>query len=240
MAPSVRRRWADLGVRAGIVALFLALVGTVWNPFTGGGARLAPAPTVSEAAVDDTGTVVLAGGCFWGVQGVFQHVRGVREAESGYAGGRSSTARYQVVSDGGTGHAEAVRISYDPAQVSYEQLLRIYFSVVQDPTQLDRQGPDVGSQYRSAIFVQNAAQERVARAYIAQLEQAKVFDAPIVTRTETGDFFPAESYHQDYLDAHPLSPYILLNDKPKLDNLRRFFPDLYREQASLVAAGVQR
>ena len=196
-----------------------------------------PAPAVDEpASAAGTETAVLAGGCFWGVQGVFQHVNGVTQAESGYAGGAKETAHYETVGTGSTGHAESVRITYDPAKVTYGRLLQIYFSVVTDPTQLDRQGPDVGSQYRSAIFAQNADQQRIAAAYIAQLSQANVFPAPIMTRVEpnTG-FFPAEAYHQNYLDSHPTSAYIVMNDKPKVDDLARLFPQRYRDQPVLVS-----
>jgi len=196
-----------------------------------------PAPAVDEpASAAGTETAVLAGGCFWGVQGVFQHVNGVSQAESGYAGGAKETADYETVGTGSTGHAESVRITYDPAKVTYGRLLQIYFSVVTDPTQLDRQGPDVGSQYRSAIFAQNADQQRIAAAYIAQLSQANVFPAPIMTRVEpnTG-FFPAEAYHQNYLDSHPTSAYIVMNDKPKVDDLARLFPQRYRDQPVLVS-----
>ncbi|WP_123025673.1 peptide-methionine (S)-S-oxide reductase MsrA [Mycolicibacterium stellerae] len=196
-----------------------------------------PAPAVDEQApAAGTETAVLAGGCFWGVQGVFQHVRGVTQAESGYAGGAAETAHYETVGTGSTGHAEAVRITYDPTQVTYGRLLQIYFSVVTDPTQLNRQGPDVGSQYRSAIFTQNADQQRVAQAYIAALSQAGVFPAPIVTRVEpnTG-FFPAEGYHQNYLDLHPTSAYIAMNDMPKVADLARLFPLRYRDQPVLVS-----
>jgi len=189
-------------------------------------------PTPASAASE---TAVLAGGCFWGVQGVFQHVKGVTEAESGYAGGSKDTADYDTVSTGSTGHAESVRITYDPSQVTFGQLLRIYFSVVTDPTQLNRQGPDEGTQYRSAIFAQDATQQRVADAYIAQLNAAKAFPAPIVTKVEpnTG-FFPAEGYHQNYLNSNPTYPYIAINDMPKVDGLKQLFPALYRDQPVLV------
>jgi peptide-methionine (S)-S-oxide reductase len=189
-------------------------------------------PTPAAAASE---TAVLAGGCFWGVQGVFQHVKGVTEAESGYAGGSKDTADYDTVSTGSTGHAESVRITYDPSQVTFGQLLRIYFSVVTDPTQLNRQGPDEGTQYRSAIFAQDATQQRVADAYLAQLNAAKAFPAPIVTKVEpnTG-FFPAEGYHQNYLNSNPTYPYIAINDMPKVDGLKQLFPALYRDQPVLV------
>jgi peptide-methionine (S)-S-oxide reductase len=167
-------------------------------------------------------------------------VKGVFEAVSGYAGGNASTAQYETVETGNTGHAESVRITYDPNQVSYGQLLHIFFAVAHDPTELNRQGPDVGTQYRSAIFPQNDVQKRVADAYIAQLNQAKVFDAAIVTRTDRDSgFFPAEDYHQDYLNSNPTAPYIATNDMPKLDALRQTFPELYRDQPVLVQAVTQ-
>ncbi|MBN9463977.1 MAG: peptide-methionine (S)-S-oxide reductase MsrA [Burkholderiales bacterium] len=184
----------------------------------------ATAPAASE-------TAVLAGGCFWGVQGVFQHVQGVTGAVSGYAGGDRATAVYETVASGRTGHAESVRITFDPRRISYARILQIYFSVAHDPTQLDRQGPDVGTQYRSAIFPVNAEQARIARAYIAQLEQAHVFRAPIVTRIEPDrSFYPAEDEHQDFLLRHPRNPYIVINDLPKIDDLARLFPELYRSE----------
>jgi peptide-methionine (S)-S-oxide reductase len=196
-----------------------------------------PAPAMDEPAGTPSAreTALLAGGCFWGVQGVFEHVRGVDRAVSGYAGGTEPTAHYDLVSTGTTGHAESVQISYEPAQITYGQLLRVYFSVVHDPTQLNKQGPDVGTQYRSAIFPQNKAQQDIAQAYIAQLNKAAVFDAPIVTRIENAHgFFPAEAHHQDFLNSNPTYPYIAINDMPKLDNLKRQYPDLYREQPVLV------
>jgi peptide-methionine (S)-S-oxide reductase len=198
-----------------------------------------PAPAVDEPAGAPGGneTAVLAGGCFWGMQGVYEHVNGVVQAVSGYAGGSASTAHYEDVSTGSTGHAESVQITYDPAKITYGQLLRIYFSVAHDPTELNKQGPDVGTQYRSAIFPQNAKQKEVATAYIAQLDKAGAFDAPIVTRVEDASgFFPAEKYHQDYMNTNPTSSYIAINDKPKLDNLKSEYPDLYRDQPVLVLA----
>jgi peptide-methionine (S)-S-oxide reductase len=178
---------------------------------------------------------VFAGGCFWGVQGVFQHVRGVRNAVSGYAGGAADTAHYEVVSEGGTGHAESVEVTFDPQQVSYGTLLRIFFSVVHDPTQLNRQGPDTGTQYRSALFPVDAAQREVAQAYIAQLDAAHVFSRPIVTRVESGrSFYPAEAYHQDFLVRHPSYPYIVVNDLPKVRAFKQMYPALYRGQPVLV------
>lgn len=195
-----------------------------------------PPPAVAETASGDYETAVLAGGCFWGVQGVFQHVAGVKGAVSGYAGGNAATARYDTVSGGGTGHAEAVKVTFDPRQISYGRILQIYFSVAHDPTQLNRQGPDRGTQYRSAIFPLSDGQARVARAYIAQLDGAHVFDGAIVTRIEPGRaFFPAEDYHQDFLTRNPTYPYIVINDLPKIDNLKRLFPDIYRAKPALVS-----
>ncbi|AOY99421.1 peptide-methionine (S)-S-oxide reductase [Cupriavidus sp. USMAHM13] len=197
-----------------------------------------PAPAADEAAgATHDATAVLAGGCFWGVQGVFEHVRGVKRVLAGYAGGAAATARYERVGGGDTGHAESVRIDYDPAQVSYGQLLQIFFAVAHDPTELDYQGPDHGTQYRSAIFPATPEQHRIAQAYIAQLERAKVFHAPIVTRIEDGKaFYPAEAYHQDFLVRHPAYPYIVINDLPKVAALRQFFPQRYR--AEPVLSGV--
>jgi len=194
-----------------------------------------PPPTMDEPVGGASETVVLAGGCFWGVQGVFQHVRGVTSAISGYSGGKPDTAQYETVSSGRTGHAESVKVTFDPHQVSLGQILQIYFSVVHDPTELNRQGPDVGSQYRSAIFADNDAQREVARAYINQLNQARVYPKPIVTTADrlTG-FYPAEAYHQDFLTLHPSYPYIVINDLPKVSDLKRIFPELYRENPVLV------
>ncbi|MDR3412418.1 MAG: peptide-methionine (S)-S-oxide reductase MsrA [Formivibrio sp.] len=172
-------------------------------------------------------TAVLAGGCFWGVDAVFKHVKGVTEVVSGYAGGGAGTAHYDQVSEGDTGHAEAVRIRFNPAQVSYQQLLQVFFSVAHDPTQLNRQGPDVGSQYRSAIFYTSAEQQKTAQAYIQQLGTAHTFAKPIVTQVvPLQAFYPAEAYHQNYLALHPTQPYIVINDLPKLANLRKQFPTL--------------
>jgi peptide-methionine (S)-S-oxide reductase len=190
-----------------------------------------PAPvrtaTVSHAP---EATAVFAGGCFWGVEAVFEHLKGVESAVSGFAGGGVASPSYQQVSTGGTGHAEAVQVVYDPSQISYEQLLHVFFSVAHDPTQLNRQGPDVGTQYRSAIFYANEEQHQVAEAYVAQLRAAKAFPGPIVTEiSPLRGFYPAESYHQHYLMRHPHSPYIMINDAPKLENLRREFPALYRD-----------
>jgi peptide-methionine (S)-S-oxide reductase len=182
-----------------------------------------------------TQTAVLAGGCFWGVQGVFEHVRGVRSVIAGYAGGDAATARYESVSSGTTGHAESVKIVFDPAAISYGQILQIAFSVVHDPTQLDRQGPDVGSQYRSAVFYADEAQKRIAEAYIGQLDRSHAFSRPIVTRVDPlHGFFAAEDYHQDYLIHNPSVPYIALIDMPKIDNFKRTYPELYSEPAVLA------
>jgi peptide-methionine (S)-S-oxide reductase len=196
-----------------------------------------PAPAQDEPATGaHSETAVFAGGCFWGVQGVFEHVRGVQQAVSGYSGGSAATAQYETVSTGDTGHAESVRVTFDPAQVSYGHLLQVFFSVVENPTELNYQGPDEGSQYRSAIFPLNPAQQTVAQAYIAQLGQAHVFPAPIVTHVETfKGFYPAEGYHQNFLTLHPDNPYIYYNDLPKIVALKKLFPDLYRADPVLAA-----
>jgi peptide-methionine (S)-S-oxide reductase len=180
-------------------------------------------------------TAVLAGGCFWGVQGVFEHLSGVRRVLSGYSGGDAKTAEYEIVSSGRTGHAESVQITFDPKEVSYGQILHVFFSVAHDPTELDRQGPDVGPQYRSAIFYADEAQQRIATAYIAQLNQARAFPAPIVTRVDqlTG-FYKAEDYHQDFLLKNPNYPYIVINDLPKIRNFQRTLPALYRGKPATV------
>jgi peptide-methionine (S)-S-oxide reductase len=181
------------------------------------------------ASVKGEQTAVLAGGCFWGVDAVFKHVKGVITVTSGYSGGSADTAQYETVSTGETGHAESVRIIYDPSQISYGQLLKIFFSVAHDPTELNRQGPDTGTQYRSAIFYGNEEQQRIAEAYIDQLNKARVFGAPIVTKvTALRSFYEAESYHQDYLAHHPDEPYIVSNDIPKVENLKKQFPELYK------------
>jgi peptide-methionine (S)-S-oxide reductase len=200
--------------------------------------RLVPAPVLDEpSGTAQSEVAVLAGGCFWGVQGVFQHVTGVTQAVSGYAGGSQATAEYQAVSSGTSGHAEAVQITFDPQTIGFGQLLQIYFSVAHDPTELNRQGPDVGTQYRSAIFPTTVEQARVAQAYIDQLEQAAVFKAPIVTRIEPDQtFYPAEAYHQDFLTRNPANPYIVINDLPKIENLKRVQPDVYRAIPVLVTA----
>jgi len=198
-----------------------------------------PPPAVAQSAPGATQeTAVLAGGCFWGVQAVFQHVRGVVSAVSGYAGGEQKDAAYAIVSTGRTAHAESVKIVFDPKQISYGKILQIYFSVAHDPTELNRQGPDTGPQYRSAIFPQSEAQAKIAKDYIAQLDAAHVFKRPIATTIAPVHkaFYPAESYHQDYATRHPYQPYIVFNDRPKVENLKAMFPDLWREKPVLASA----
>ena len=199
-------------------------------------ARVIPAPAMDDGAAATSEVAVIAGGCFWGVQAVYQHVKGVTGAVSGYAGGGKGTASYETIGSGRTGHAESVEVTFDPRQVSYGQLLQVFFSVAHDPTQLNRQGPDSGTQYRSTIFPANAAQARIAKAYIAQLNDAHAFDAPIVTTIEMDrTFYRAEEYHQDYLVRHPTQPYIVINDMPKLGELKRTFPALYQPTPVLVS-----
>jgi peptide-methionine (S)-S-oxide reductase len=217
------------------LALIAAVaVGAAFH-FSGAGARSAPKAALPAPALDTPAaqagkqTVVFAGGCFWGVQAVFQHVKGVQEATSGYAGGAASSPSYEQVSSGTTGHAESVRVTFDPAQVSFGQLLQVFFSVAHDPTDLNRQGPDEGTQYRSAVFFTNPDQKRVTGAYIAQLDRAKLLPKPIVTEVAPlAAFYPAEAYHQDYARRHPDDPYIVINDAPKVTRLRALFPDVYR------------
>ena len=223
-----------------IAAAFLVTAGITLRvaPSAAEGERAIPAPALAEPATQQASEVaILAGGCFWGVQGVFQHVEGVTSAVSGYAGGTRDAAQYQRVSAGTTGHAEAVRITFDPRRIGYERILQIYFSVAHDPTEINRQGPDVGTQYRSAIFPENQEQARIVGAYIAQLNEARVFPATIATRVEPGrEFYPAEAYHQDYLTRNPTNRYIAVNDLPKIEGLKRMFPELYRAAPVLVAA----
>jgi peptide-methionine (S)-S-oxide reductase len=195
-----------------------------------------PAPAADVPMTDGVQTAVIAGGCFWGVQGVFQHTAGVVNAVSGYAGGGKSTASYPIVSTGATGHAESVEIKYDPRKISYGKILQIFFSVAHDPTQLNRQGPDSGTQYRSAIFTTSDEQRKVADAYIAQLNAAKVYPKPIVTKVGPLEaFYPAEAYHQDYLTLHPNEPYIAYNDIPKVEHLKKIFAGNYIEKPTLVS-----
>ena len=184
--------------------------------------------TLNAAAAPTEQTAVFAGGCFWGVDAVFKHVKGVSNVESGYAGGSAATAHYEQVSEGNTGHAEAVRVRFNPAQVSYQQLLQVFFSVAHDPTELNRQGPDAGSQYRSAIFFRGTEQQKIAQSTIQQLTTSGTFSAPIVTQVvPLQQFYPAEEHHQNYLALHPYQPYIVFNDMPKVEQLRKLFPALY-------------
>ena len=200
-------------------------------------AVIIPAPATDVAPASGIQTAVIAGGCFWGVQGVFQHTAGVINAVSGYSGGSKATANYTMIGTGTTGHAEAVEIKYDPKKISYGKILQIFFSVVHDPTQLNRQGPDSGTQYRSAIFTTNDEQKKVAEAYIAQLNAAKVYKKPIVTKIGPLEaFYAAEAYHQDYLTLHPNQPYIAFNDIPKVENLKKIFGDNYIEKPTLVSS----
>ena len=198
-----------------------------------------PPPTLDLTASAGGGlqTAVLAGGCFWGMQGVYQHTKGVTQAVSGYAGGKKETAHYEMVGSGRTGHAESISVTFDPQQISYGKILQIYFSVAHNPTELNYQGPDEGTQYRSAIFVANDEQKRVAAAYIAELDRAHVFAGPIVTKLEPlAGFYPAEEHHQDFLVLHPDYPYIVFNDLPKVDNLKSIFADYYRDTPVTVMA----
>ena len=212
-------------IKTSIVAV-AALTLAVGLARADGAEHALPVPAVDEAPSTGLQTAVFSGGCFWGVQGVFEHVKGVTRAVSGYAGGHVANPSYEQVSSGTTGHAESVKVTFDPAKVSYGTLLRIFFSVALDPTQKDRQGPDWGTQYRSELFVNGPDQERVAKAYIAQLDAAHIFSHPIVTRIDSaGPFYPAEAYHQDYLDLHPDQPYIAINDIPKVQALQTMFPD---------------
>ena len=205
-------------------------------PAAAEGGLALPAPAVDMPPGQATSAVaVLAGGCFWGVQAVYQHTKGVTSAVSGYAGGDKRTAKYEIIGSGTTGHAEAVLVTYDPRQISYGQLLQIFFSVVHDPTELNRQGPDIGTQYRSAIFTTNAEQAKIAAAYIAQLDQARAFRKAIVTKIEPDrTFYPAEPYHQDFLMQNMRNPYIVTYDLPKIEDLKHFFPDRYRATPVLV------
>ena len=211
------------------IALTTALLATAaCSTADAAGSKPIPAPALDVPIAAGLQTAVLAGGCFWGMEGVFEHVKGVKNVVSGYTGGAAKTATYDQVSTERTGHAESVRITYDPAQISYGTLLRIYFSVAHDPTQLNRQGPDSGTSYRSAVFAQNRAQATVAAAYIKQLTAAHSFSRPIVTRVESGKFFAAEADHQDFMRRNPMHPYILANDVGKVAALKRAMPNLYR------------
>ncbi|MBX5101126.1 peptide-methionine (S)-S-oxide reductase MsrA [Rhizobium lentis] len=222
------------GSRAPFLAAVAVLVG-VSIACAAEEAVVIPPPAMDEAARSGTETAIFAGGCFWGVQGVFQHVKGVESAVSGYAGGEARTAQYETVSTGSTGHAEAVEVRFDPRKVSYGRLLQIFFSVAHNPTQLNFQGPDRGTQYRSALFVTASEQREVAERYIDQLDKAHVFPQPIVTEvSDSAGFYPAEAYHQDFLTRNPTYPYIVYNDLPKIENLKLLFPADYRSQPVLV------
>lgn len=216
-------------IRPAMIALISLLVATACNAKANPVAAI-PAPELDAPRASSTSqqTAVVAGGCFWGIQAVFQHVKGVISATSGYSGGSAKTAEYEIVSTGETGHAESVEIVYDPSKVTYGELLRVFFSVAHDPTQLNRQGPDEGTQYRSAIFYGNEEQRRIAESYIAQLDKARIFSRPIVTQVVSLQaFYPAEAYHQNYAALHPNQPYIVFNDAPKVEHLKQQFPDLY-------------
>jgi peptide-methionine (S)-S-oxide reductase len=215
--------------RLAVILLASLIAATACNARANPAAAVpAPAVDAPRASAPGQQTVVLSGGCFWGVQAVFQHVKGVISATSGYAGGSAKTAEYEIVSTGETGHAESVQVVYDPSQITYGELLRVFFSVAHDPTELNRQGPDEGTQYRSSIFFTNDEQKRVAQAYISQLDKGNVFPSPIVTKVEPlKAFYPAEAYHQNYAALHPNQPYIVYNDAPKVEHLREQFPALY-------------
>ena len=241
MSKSMKTRAMDGGrsaLLAGGAVLAIAAITSLWpsRHASADDLKVVPPPAADLPAHAGTETAVFAGGCFWGVQGVFQHVKGVESAVSGYSGGARSTASYEVVSTGGTGHAESVKVVYDPAVVSYGKLLQIYFSVVTDPTQLNAQGPDEGTQYRSDLFTTTPEQARVASAYVDQLGKVHAFAAPIVTTvTPLKAFYPAEGYHQNYLTLHPDSPYIAANDIPKVEGLRKLFPRDYAAKPVLAA-----
>ncbi len=236
----LQRRTRPTTLRLAGLALLTALAAT-WLPsaLSAEAAVKIPAPNLDEKpGSSHSATAVFAGGCFWGVQGVFEHVGGVTRVTSGYTGGAASTAQYEKVGTGQTGHAESVEIRYDPTQISYGKLLQIYFSVAHNPTQLNYQGPDHGTQYRSAIFPLTPAQRSIAEAYITQLGAAKSYRAPIVTRIEQyKGFYPAESYHQDFLVENPTHPYIIINDLPKIGNLKAMFPEVFRNDPVLVPKG---
>ncbi len=219
-----------------LIAAITCFSALAWSFGDGETAVTIPAPIKNEApTASHSETAIFAGGCFWGVQGVFQHVKGVTNAVSGYTGGAAQTANYDDVSEGNTGHAESVQVTFDPQQISYGQLLQIYFSVAHDPTELNRQGPDSGTQYRSAIFPQTESQRLVAEAYIAQLNASKRFAKPLATSVEeNGHFYPAEAYHQNYLTDNPEQPYIVVNDLPKIKRLQQIFPAQYRADPVLV------
>jgi peptide-methionine (S)-S-oxide reductase len=221
-----------------ILALVAGLLWSAPGPAATGAAVALPDPAVDQKSVSDEPQVaVIAGGCFWGIQAVFQHTKGVQLALSGYSGGMKTNPTYEEVTTGRTGHAEAVQIKYNPREITYGQILKIFFSVAHDPTQLNRQGPDIGTQYRSAIFFTNDEQKKIAEAYIAQLDKTGAFKSPIVTKVgQLAAFYPAEDYHQDYAIKHPTQPYIAIHDLPKVENLKRFFPSFYQTNPVTVAA----
>jgi peptide-methionine (S)-S-oxide reductase len=232
-----RSRFSRLSLCAAAIGALAITTFAIAPALAAEDAVVIPAPASDIQASDGLQTVVVSGGCFWGVQGVFQHTAGVASAVSGYAGGSKATANYEMVSTGTTGHAESVQIKYDPKQISYGKILQIFFSVAHDPTQLNRQGPDSGTQYRSAIFTTTEEQKKVADAYIAQLNAARVYKKPIVTKVGALEgFFPAEGYHQDYLTLHPNQPYIAYNDIPKVENLKKLFAENYIEKPTLVSS----
>ena len=239
--PTISRLLPRLGALALVTGVIGAAVLGLIPPSAAEDAKVIPAPVIDEPIGSSpvmTETATFAGGCFWGVQGVFQHVAGVTKAVSGYAGGAADTAHYEMVGSGETGHAESVQVTYDPHKITYGALLQIYFSVAHDPTQLNYQGPDMGPQYRSTIFAGSTEQAKVAKAYIDQLNAAKVFGNDIVTTIEEGKtFYPAEDYHQDYLTLHPNQPYIAINDLPKVRDLERLYPERWRKDPVLVMAG---
>jgi peptide-methionine (S)-S-oxide reductase len=230
-----RSQFSRLSLCAAAIGALAIAAFNVVPSFASEDAVVIPAPAMDAQPSDAVQTAVLSGGCFWGVQGVFQHTTGVVSAVSGYAGGNKATAQYDTVSTGTTGHAESVQIKYDPKKISYGKLLQIFFSVAHNPTELNRQGPDSGTQYRSAIFTTSDEQKKVADAYIAQLNAAKVFGKPIVTKVgPLQGFYAAEGYHQDYLTLHPTQPYIAYNDIPKIENLKKLFAENYTEKPTLV------
>jgi peptide-methionine (S)-S-oxide reductase len=230
-----RKQFSRLSLCAAAIGALAIAAFNVVPSFASEDAVVIPAPAMDAQPSDAVQTAVLSGGCFWGVQGVFQHTAGVVSAVSGYAGGNKATAQYDIVSTGSTGHAESVQVKYDPKKISYGKLLQIFFSVAHNPTELNRQGPDSGTQYRSAIFTTSDEQKKVADAYIAQLNAAKVFGKPIVTKVgPLQGFYAAEGYHQDYLTLHPSQPYIAYNDIPKVENLKKLFAENYTEKPTLV------
>ncbi|MGB9173349.1 MAG: peptide-methionine (S)-S-oxide reductase MsrA [Bradyrhizobium sp.] len=232
-----RRSFSRLSTYAAAIGLLAISAIKIAPSLAAEDAAIIPPPAADVQSANSIQTVVLAGGCFWGVQGVFQHTAGVVNAVSGYSGGSKTTADYQMVSTGTTGHAESVEVKFDPKKISYGKILQIFFSVVHDPTQLNRQGPDSGTQYRSAIFTTSDEQKKVADAYIAQLNAAKVYRKPIVTKVGPLEgFFAAEAYHQDYLTLHPNQPYIAYNDIPKVENLKKIFAENYIEKPTLVSS----